>query len=80
MVLPEYVSHIHPDKVVGDDSTGLEGRWIKMIKIYIILNTTPHPPDASPQHQNEHNVCPLNVQKARGLRTPTKHPPALHHR
>ena len=34
-----------------------------------------HPPDAASQHQYEHNVRPLNVQKARGLGTATEHPP-----
>ena len=35
------------------------------------------PPDGPSQYQYEHNVRPLNVQKARGVRTPTEHPPVL---
>ena len=34
--------------------------------------TSPEPP---PQHQDEHNVCPLDIKEARAVWAPSEHPP-----
>lgn len=68
-MLPENVSLLHPHQIVGNHRAGVNNDQTSP-------NQTWHSPQSTSQHQDEDNVCPLDIEEASSLGTTSEHPPA----